>query len=68
MMDDIDHLKRELATSRRNVYRLQQGGDRLCEALRQIVTLGGPAADIASRALAHRAKDPDWAKEGLSDG
>lgn len=50
----------KLETARRNVYRLQTSGVRLCEALRKIAD-GCPApALVASKALAHKEPDPDW--------
>ena len=48
----------------KNVYRLQMGGLRLCNALRKIAELDGdgPLAAIANKALKHKEPDPNWEK------
>lgn len=50
----------ELETARRNVYRLQTGGVRLCDALRTIANGCDNPEQVAKKALAHKEPDPDW--------
>ena len=49
--------KIEFSAASRNAYRLQQGSERLCKALRKIADGAENAAEIARKALAHRAPD-----------
>ncbi len=50
-----------LETARQNVYRLQQGGDRLCDALRKIAAGCDNPEVVARKALNHLERDPkNW--------
>lgn len=57
-----DELMANLIAGRRNTYRLQLGGLRLCEALRKIADGCDNPQEVARRALAHREPDPKWSE------
>lgn len=57
----IKELEADAAAGRRNVYRLQTGGDRLCATLRLIAAGAPDPAKLARKALDHNEPDPkDW--------
>jgi hypothetical protein len=61
--DKLNAAVEALGHARRNVYQLQMGGDRLCEALRKIVLSDDidTAKSIAAKALKHKEPEPKWA-------
>jgi len=61
------NLLENLAACRRNCYRLQEGGRRLVEALKEVAAICEPVKGIAEKALQHRPPDPDWRKVDLPD-
>lgn len=69
MITREEQLEAALKEARRNVYRLQTGGERLCEALRQIRDKAEADEEWmrrrAAKALKHREPDPDWSSFAL---
>jgi hypothetical protein len=53
-------VEENLREGRRNLYRLQMGGNALCEALRKIADGCDNPQEVARRALHNKAPDPKW--------